>query len=88
MKFTSCDNQALVGCIPIAIVAVDLTVCHLGTQYMYIMPVLSKKFVGGFALSGVLVSGRASMLPLETLSLGLWVIGVDPAFNAWDFFQV
>ena len=24
LKFTSCDNQALVGCIPIAVVAVDL----------------------------------------------------------------
>ena len=24
LKFTSCDNQALVGCIPIATVAVDL----------------------------------------------------------------
>ena len=24
LKFTSCDNQALVGCIPIAAVAVDL----------------------------------------------------------------
>ena len=23
-KFTSCDNQALIGCIPIAVVAVDL----------------------------------------------------------------
>ena len=41
------------------------------------MSVLSKKkkrdyqkFVGGFALSGLLVSGRASMLPLGTLSLG------------------
>ena len=30
-----------------------------------------KKFVGGFALSGHLGSGRASMLPLGTLSLGL-----------------
>ena len=28
-------------------------------------------FVGGFALSGFLGSGRASMLPLGTLSLGL-----------------
>ena len=50
------------------------------------MPVLSKnrssKFVGGFALSGLLGSGRASMLPLGTLSLGLWVIVVDPAFIA------
>ena len=24
LKFTSCDNEALVGCIPIAAVAVDL----------------------------------------------------------------
>ena len=24
LKFTSCDNQALIGCIPIAAVAVDL----------------------------------------------------------------
>ena len=40
-----------------------------------------QKFVGGeFALSGLLRSGRASMLPLGTLSLGLWVIAVDPAF--------
>ena len=39
-------------------------------------------FVGGFALSGLLGSGRASMLPLGTLSLGLWVIAVDPAFIA------
>ena len=37
-----------------------------------------QKFVGGFALSGLLGSGRASMLPLGTL--GLWVIAVDPAF--------
>ena len=37
-------------------------------------------FVGGFVLSGHLGSGRASMLPLGTLSLGLWVIAVDPAF--------
>ena len=28
LKFTSCDNQALVGCIPIAAVAVDLTWNH------------------------------------------------------------
>ena len=47
-----------------------------------------QKFVGGFALSGLLGSGRASMLPLGTLSLGLWVIAVDPAFIAWHFFQV
>ena len=39
-----------------------------------------QKFVGGFALSGLLGSGRASILPLGTLSLGLWVIAVDPAF--------
>ena len=36
-----------------------------------------QKFVGRFALSGLLGSGIASMLPL---SLGLWVIAVDPAF--------
>ena len=41
-----------------------------------------QKFVGGFALSGFLGSGRASLLPLGTLSLGLWVIAVDPAFIA------
>ena len=41
-----------------------------------------QKFVGRFALSGLLGSGRASMLPLGTLSLGLWVIAVDPAFIA------
>ena len=41
-----------------------------------------QKFVGGFALSGFLRPGRASMLPLGTLSLGLWVIVVDPAFIA------
>ena len=47
------------------------------------------KFVGGFALSVLLGSGRVSMLPLGTLSLGLWVIAVDPAFIAWHhFFQV
>ena len=39
-------------------------------------------FVGGFALSGLLGSGRDSMLPLGSLSLGLWVIVVDPAFIA------
>ena len=33
-------------------------------------------------LSGLLGSGRASMLPLGTLSLSLWVIAVDPAFIA------
>ena len=38
--------------------------------------------MGRFALSGLLGSGRASMLPLGTLSLGLWVIAVDPAFIA------
>ena len=41
-----------------------------------------QKFVGGFALSGLLESGRASNLPLGTLSLGLWIIAVDPTFNA------
>ena len=41
-----------------------------------------QKFVGGFALSGLLGSGRASMLPLGTLSLGLCIIAVDPAFIA------
>ena len=41
-----------------------------------------QKFVGGFALSALLGSGRASMLPLGTLSLGLWVIAVDSAFIA------
>ena len=41
-----------------------------------------QKFVGGFAVSGLLRSGRASILPLETLSLGLWVIAVDPACTA------
>ena len=35
-------------------------------------------FVCGFALSGLLGYGRASMLLLGTLSLGLWVIAVDP----------
>ena len=39
-------------------------------------------FVGGFALSGLLVSGRASMLRLGILPLGLWVIAVDPALIA------
>ena len=42
----------------------------------------NQKFVGVFALSGLLGSGRASMLPLGTLSLSLWVIAVDPAFIA------
>ena len=41
-----------------------------------------QKFVGGFALSGLLGSVRASVLPLGILSLGLWVIAVDPAFIA------
>ena len=39
-----------------------------------------QEFVGGFALSGLLGSGRACILPLETLSLGLWVIAEDSAF--------
>ena len=47
-----------------------------------------QKFVSGFALSGLLGSWRVSMLPLETLSLGLLVIAVDPAFIIWHFFQV
>ena len=47
-----------------------------------------QKFVGRFALSGLLGSGRASMLPLGTLPFGLWVIAVDPGFIAWHFFQV
>ena len=38
--------------------------------------------MGEFALSGLLGSRRASMLPLGTLSLGLWAIVVDPAFIA------
>ena len=41
-----------------------------------------QKFMGGFALSGLIGSGRVSMLPLGTLSLGIWVIAVDPAFIA------
>ena len=41
-----------------------------------------QKFVGGFALTSLLGSGRASMLPLGTLSLCLWVIALDPAFIA------
>ena len=41
-----------------------------------------QKFVGGFALSGLLGSWRNRMFPLGTLSLGLWVIAVDPAFIA------
>ena len=48
----------------------------------------SSKVCGRFALSGLLGSGRASMLPLGTLSLGLWVIAVNPAFITWCFFQV
>ena len=47
-----------------------------------------QKFEGGFALSGLLESGRTNMLPLAILSLGLWVIAVDPGFIAWHFFQV
>ena len=47
-----------------------------------------QKFVGGFALSGLLGSGRASILLLGTQSIGFWVIAVDPAFIAWHFFQV
>ena len=42
----------------------------------------SSKVLGGFALSSLLGSGRASMLPLGTLSLGFWVVAVDPAFIA------
>ena len=41
-----------------------------------------QNLLGGFALTGLLGSGRASMLPLGTLSLGLWLIAVDPAFIA------
>ena len=44
------------------------------------MPVLSKK--GSSKVCGWIFSGRASMLPLGALSLGLWVIVVDPAFIA------
>ena len=40
------------------------------------------EFLGGLALSGLLGSGRSSMLLLGTLSLGLWVITIDPAFIA------
>ena len=40
----------------------------------------SSKVFGGFALSGLLGSGRVSMLPVGTLSLRFWVIAVDPAF--------
>ena len=46
-----------------------------------------QKFVGRFALSSLLGSGRASMLPLRTLSIGLWVIALDPAFIALHFSQ-
>ena len=38
-----------------------------------------QNFMGEFSLSGILLSGRARILPLETLSLGFWVIAVDPA---------
>ena len=41
-----------------------------------------QKFVGGFALSGLFESGRASILPHGTLSLGLWVIAVNTAYIA------
>ena len=41
-----------------------------------------QEFVGWFALSGLFEFWRASMLPLGTLSLGLWAIAVDPAFIA------
>ena len=62
-----------------------LTVCPVGTQCRSCQCCQKRnhqKFVGGFALSGLLGSGRASMLPLRTLSLGLWIIAVDPAFIA------
>ena len=36
--------------------------------------------MSGFALSGLLGYGRASMVPLRTLTLGLWVIAIDPVF--------
>ena len=39
-------------------------------------------FVGGIALSGLVGSGRASMLLLGTMSLCFWVIAVDPVFIA------
>ena len=42
------------------------------------------EFLGGLALSGLLGSGRSSMLPLGTLSLGLWVITIDPASLLWQ----
>ena len=38
--------------------------------------------VCGWICSGLLGSGRASVLPLGTLSLGLWLIAVDSAFIA------
>ena len=41
-----------------------------------------QKFVGGYALSGLLGSGRANMHPLGTLSLSLCIIAVDLAFIA------
>ena len=41
-----------------------------------------QNIVGGFSLSGLLGSERASMIPLGTLSLALWVIAVDIAFIA------
>ena len=41
-----------------------------------------QKFVGVFGLSGLLWSGRASMLPLGTVSLSLWIISVHSAFIA------
>ena len=41
-----------------------------------------ERFVGGFALPGLLGSGSASMVPLVTLSLRLWIIAVGPAFIA------
>ena len=46
---------------------------------------IKKGYHQQFALSGLLGSGKASMLPLGTLSLDLWVIAVDPAFIAWHF---
>ena len=50
------------------------------------MPVLSKKrdhqkVVGWFALFGLIVSVKGSLLPLWT-PLGLWVIAIDPTFIA------
>ena len=43
-----------------------------------------QQFVGGFSLSGLLGSGRASMLPLGTLSLGLWIIAVAFIAGHWS----